>query len=145
VLHEDEIRIYSGVYWEHRDIFFLQKSFFLHKKIDNIFRRPTNFRRPRHSAYCAYWIIRPCARPGRDRTVLSCLVWRCELSRPDSQTGAFMRGRTSPPGRHTPVQTRGPIYEISYDLSQDCRKFIVRSTCDSDFQRAESSLGNIVS
>ena len=24
-----------------------------------------------------------------DRTVLSCLVWRCELSRPDSQTGAF--------------------------------------------------------
>ena len=29
------------------------------------------------------------ARHDEDRTVLSCLVWRCELSRPDSQTGAF--------------------------------------------------------
>jgi len=29
------------------------------------------------------------ARYDSDRTVLSCLVWRCELSRPDSQTRAF--------------------------------------------------------
>ena len=29
------------------------------------------------------------ARHDTDRTVLSCLVWRCELSRPDRQTGAF--------------------------------------------------------
>jgi len=39
---------------------------------------------------------------------------------------------------------RGPIYKISYDLSQDYRKFIVRSTYDSDLH-ATSSLGNIVS
>ena len=39
---------------------------------------------------------------------------------------------------------QGPIYKISYDLSQDYRKFIVRSTYDSDLQRAKSSLGNIV-
>jgi len=29
-----------------------------------------------------------------------------------------------------------PIYKISYDLSQDYLKFIVRSTYDSDLQRA---------
>jgi len=29
------------------------------------------------------------ARHDRDGTVLSCMVWRCKLSRPDSQTGAF--------------------------------------------------------
>jgi len=29
------------------------------------------------------------ARHDKDRTVLSCLLWRCELSRPDRQTGAF--------------------------------------------------------
>ena len=39
----------------------------------------------------------------------------------------------------------GPIYKISYDLSQDYRKFIVRSAYDSDLQRAKSSLGHIVS
>jgi len=32
------------------------------------------------------------ARHDTDRTVLSCLVWRCELSRPDSQTSAFSVG-----------------------------------------------------
>jgi len=41
--------------------------------------------------------------------------------------------------------TGGPIYKISYDLSQDYRKFIVRSTYDSDLQRAEISLRNIAS
>jgi len=40
---------------------------------------------------------------------------------------------------------RGPIYKISYDLSYDYRKFIVRSTYDSDLKHAEISLGNIVS
>ena len=39
----------------------------------------------------------------------------------------------------------GPIYKISYDLSQDYRKFIVRSAYGSDLQRAKSSLGNVVS
>jgi len=33
--------------------------------------------------------------------------------------------------------TRGSIYKISYDLSYDYRKFIVRSTYDSDLKRAE--------
>ena len=40
---------------------------------------------------------------------------------------------------------RGPIYKISYDLSYDYRKFIVRSTYGSDLKRAEISLRNIVS
>jgi len=40
---------------------------------------------------------------------------------------------------------RGPIYKLSYDLSQDYRKFIVTSAYDSDLQRAQSFLGNIVS
>jgi len=35
------------------------ETFFFHKKFINIFRRPTNLRRPRQSAYCAYWVIRP--------------------------------------------------------------------------------------
>jgi len=39
----------------------------------------------------------------------------------------------------------GPIYKISYDLSYDCRKFIVRSTYGSDLKRVEISLRNIVS
>jgi len=41
--------------------------------------------------------------------------------------------------------TRGPIYQISHDLAYDYRKFIVRSTCDSDLKRAKISLRNIVS
>ena len=41
--------------------------------------------------------------------------------------------------------SRGPIYKISYDLAYDYRKFIVRSTYDSDLKRAEISLRNIVS
>jgi len=39
----------------------------------------------------------------------------------------------------------GPIYKISYDLSYDYLKFIVRSTYDSDLQRAKTFLGNITS
>ena len=38
----------------------------------------------------------------------------------------------------------GPIYNISYDLSHDYLNFIVRSTYESDLQRAaDISLGNI--
>jgi len=37
------------------------------------------------------------------------------------------------------------IYKISYDLSYDYRKFIVRSTYDSVLKHAEISLRNIVS
>jgi len=39
----------------------------------------------------------------------------------------------------------GPIYQISYDLAYDYRKFIAKSTYDSDLERAEISLRNIVS
>jgi len=50
------------------------------------------------------------ARHDTDMTVLSCLVWRCELSRPDSQTGAFcvrsvserVRRRSATAGRTPP-------------------------------------------
>jgi len=31
-------------------------------------------------------------RHDTDRTILSCLVWRCELSRPDGRTSAFSDG-----------------------------------------------------
>ena len=37
------------------------------------------------------------------------------------------------------------IYKISYDLSYDYLKFVVRSTLDSDLQHAKISLRNIVS
>ena len=43
-----------------------------------------------------------------------------------------------------PTDSQGPIYKISYHLSQDYRKFILRSTYDSDLQRANSSLENVV-
>ena len=43
------------------------------------------------------------------------------------------------------INSRGPIYKISYDLAYDHRKFIVRSTYDSHLKRAEISLRNIVS
>ena len=46
---------------------------------------------------------------------------------------------------HVPdFKSWGPIYKISYNLSYDYRKSIVRSTYDSDLKRAEISLGNIV-
>jgi len=48
-------------------------------------------------------------------------------------------------GGDVPFDVWGPIYKISYDLSYDYRKFIVRSTYDSDLKRAEISLRNIVS
>jgi len=43
------------------------------------------------------------------------------------------------------LQPRGPIRKISYDLSYDYLKFIVRSSYDSDLKRAKISLRNIVS
>ena len=43
------------------------------------------------------------------------------------------------------MSARDPIYKISYDLSYDYRKFVVRSTYDSDLQRAKISHTNIVS
>jgi len=43
------------------------------------------------------------------------------------------------------IRCWGPIYKISYDLSYDYRKFIVRSTYDSDLKPAEISVRNIVS
>jgi len=39
----------------------------------------------------------------------------------------------------------GPIYKISYDISYDYQKFIVRPTYDGDLQRAKIFLRNIVS
>ena len=57
----------------------------------------------------AKWASRPTrkansyrhARHDTDWTVLSCLVWRCELSRPDSQTGAFCVRTASKCVRHS--------------------------------------------
>jgi len=53
----------------------------------------------------------PDSRHDTDRTVLSCLVWRCELSRPDRPTGAFCVwsvsecvGRRSATAGRTPTQ-----------------------------------------
>ena len=43
------------------------------------------------------------------------------------------------------LYARGPICRISYDLAYDYRKFIAKSTYDSDLERAEISLRNIVS
>jgi len=68
--------------------------------------------------------------------------------------GTNHRGSVCIPRQHpvtlmqtTPARlfTRGPIYKISYDLSYNYRKFIVRSTEDSDLKHAEISLRNIVS
>jgi len=43
------------------------------------------------------------------------------------------------------LKSWSPIYKISYDLSYDYRKFIVRLTYDSDLKSAKISLRNIVS
>ena len=67
------------------------------------------------------------------------LFQRCRLRR---------RCRHDPPPSFTDRTTRrsgDPIYKISYDLSYDYRKFIVRSTYDSDLKRAEISPRNILS
>ena len=66
----------------------------------------------------------------------------------DRSDETFPETRVSDPGARRLYITSlswNPIYKISYDLSQDYRKFIVRFTYDSDLQRAKSSLGNIVS
>ena len=41
--------------------------------------------------------------------------------------------------------TRGPIYKICYELSQDYRKFVVRPTYESDLQCTKISLRNVIS
>ena len=56
-----------------------------------------------------------------------------------------MMARTFPAAPRAVSEAWGPIYKIPYDLSYDHRKFIVRSTYDSDLKRAEISLRNIVS
>jgi len=49
------------------------------------------------------------ARHDADRTVLSCLVWRCELSRPDSPAGAFcVRSVSECVGRRSATAGRTP-------------------------------------
>jgi len=49
------------------------------------------------------------ARHDTDWTVLSCLMWRCELSRPDSQTGAFcVRSVSECVGRRSATAGRTP-------------------------------------
>jgi len=69
--------------------------------------------------------------------ILYVAYYRILHSRKLKQLGIFSNSR----------KTWGPIYKISYDLSQDYREFIVRSTYDSDLgrQRAKGSLENIVS
>ena len=39
------------------------------------------------------------------------------------------------------VEARDPIYKVSYDLSQDCLKFVVKSTYDIDLHCAKIILG----
>jgi len=39
---------------------------------------------------------------------------------------------------------RGPISKMSYDLSSNSLKFVVRSTCDSDTKRANISLKKLI-
>jgi len=41
------------------------------------------------------------------------------------------------------TSTRAPIYKISYDLSEDYRKFIVGSTHDSDLQSAKPGISQV--
>jgi len=52
-------------------------------------------------------------------------------------------------GSHSTVTLQlfalGQIYNISYDLSQDYLKFVVRSTYDMELKRAKISFSNIVS
>jgi len=45
----------------------------------------------------------------------------------------------------SPASQGTDLQNISYDLSYDYRKFVVRSTYDSDLRRAKISLRNIVS
>ena len=47
--------------------------------------------------------------------------------------------------RRNHAEALGPIYKIYYDLSYDYRKFIVRSTYDSDLKSAKICFRNIVS
>ena len=61
-----------------------------------------------------------------------------------TQTHRHTTCRTPSPRPTWSIQ-HGPIYKISYHLSQDDLKFIVKSTYDSDLKRVEISLGNIVS
>ena len=61
-----------------------------------------------------------------------------------TQTHRHTTCRTPSPRPTWSIQ-QGTIYKISYHLSQDDLKFIVKSTYDSDLKRVEISLGNIVS
>jgi len=74
-------------------------------------------------------------------------VWGRQWHQPDHMQTVCTSLQTD---NHTNVSSIrlipwGPIYKISYDFSQDYRKFIVRSTYDSDFKSAKISFRNIVS
>jgi len=67
----------------------------------------------------------------------------CSLDIKYFRAGCFPAPRMQRPGIAAPspplakpLLTRSPIYKISYDLSSDYLQFIVRSTYDSDLQRA---------
>jgi len=83
---------------------------------------------PHHAIYTVLNRVEPSAPPHTTTTV--CMP--CDYT---------ALGRRGAPFLHL----WGPIYKIAHDLSHDYRKFIVRSTYDSDLKRADIFLGNIVS
>jgi len=78
-------------------------------------------------------------------TVLSILVAWLDIGSTRLHSAFDGRGYHRLAGLVSPILAWGPIYKISYDLSYDYRKFIVRPTYDSDLKRAEISLRDIAS
>ena len=77
--------------------------------------------------------------------VVVCAVVHLCIHHPSADQSASPPGLLARLAFYLFVLLTGPIYKISYDLSYDCRKFIVRSTYDSHLKRVEISLRNIVS
>ena len=93
------------------------------------------------------------ARHDTGRTVSSCLVWRCELSRPDRQTGAFCVcfvsecvGRRSATAGRTPTQNalvRRSIHTATPDKTRLSRLPVDRRR-RRDAGQARSSFGDML-
>ena len=85
------------------------------------------------------WTASPGCSTGRTPSAGASRRWGWPLDRgrcwsPTDSTVRAPSRSTTTPGMHF---STGPIYKISYDLSYDYRKCIVRSTYDSDLKRAE--------
>ena len=74
-------------------------------------------------------------------------VWGRQWHQPDHMRTVCTSLQTDNHTNVSPIRLIpwGPIYKISYAFSQDYRKFIVRSTYDSDLKSAKISFRNIVS